>query len=487
VNFINLKKQYILYKIKLFNSIIYIMDSLKKLHEGTYGTIYENNTTSDIYKVSKHKDIDTSFIRELYFLQYLTNNPYVIQIKDVKIMEELNGNICSNLTNNSDKRRKQRRSCIVMEKMDYNLRDFVNECIEKKSKNVLKIMFKYIFIKLLYAVNELQTRHILHNDLKLINILINRHNVFRSDNEEDLLSFKLKICDFGLAIQTSYMDMDECICLGTVKYSAPEMVNDSVKKFYGFNEHRCNKYKQSLAMDLYSIGIIMAQILIKFCNIPNIDKMTQDTLHFHLENHKNIVDDFLPKTDNNYRILYNYLNEDPSKRIKIRNVFKVLLKDYENNNHMNNYVNNHINVNYSDYLKNNLPKYSKDNYQDFVKMLNKMNEYLIKHYNYSIEKLNYELQFNIYHMTYYLHFIHRISLSDSVKISIYWVLSIYHHRELSNFKKIIKSTKFTLKKNELEVRPLLMKYTKIIPISYFFKTIHIKPKTKQQLLMLMFK
>jgi len=495
----------------------YILSSypyLKKLHEGTYGIIYENTETNEIYKVSKHRDIDTSFIREIYFLKYLhqcspTAHKNIIALKNVLILDEIkNGNtfpsnplnsLNSNLIQSikivsqskSINKKKQKINlkiaCIVLEKMDCNLREFVLELIEKKkNKNVLKKIFQIIFIKLLEAVNELQSLNILHNDLKLINILINRKQVFNSDKDDDIMSFELKLCDFGLAIQTSFIDMKECICLGTVKYSAPEMANDSVRKFYGYTQGNQNKFEQSTQMDLYSIGVIMSQILFKFIGLQNIDKMTQETF-FNNFNSNKTNNNIISSDDNIYRIICNYLNEDPSKRIKIKNVLKVLKKD--NSLLLGGDIQQ---INYTEILKNNIPNFNKTKYDEFINLIKKINEYLIKHYDYHLDKLNFELQFNIFHMTYYLlnncNMINKkLTFPDCVKISIYWVFSIYHHRELSNFKKIIKNTKSILKRNEMECRPLLLNYTKVIPISYFFKTLQLKPKTKQQLLMLLFK
>jgi serine/threonine protein kinase len=494
----------------------YILNSypyLKKLHEGTYGIIYENTDTNEIYKVSKHRDIDTSFIREIYFLKYLyqispTACKHIIALKNVLILDEvkninnspsnplnsLNSNLIQSVKISQSKsinKKKQKINmkiaCIVLEKMDCNLREFIIEIIEKKKNiNVLKKIFQIIFIKLLEAVNELQSVNVLHNDLKLINILINRKQVFESNKDEDIMSFELKLCDFGLAIQTSYIDMKECICLGTVKYSAPEMANESVKKFYGYTQSNQNKFQQSTQMDLYSIGVIMSQILFKFMGLQNIDKITQETFlnNFNSSKTNNHI---VNSDDNIYRIICNYLNEDPSKRIKIKNVLKVLKKD-------NNYIfgGNIQQINYTEILKNNIPNFNKTKYDEFINLIKKINEYLIKHYDYHLDKFNFELQFNIFHITYYLlnncsTINKKLTFPDCVKISIYWVLSIYHHRELSNFKKIIKNTKSILKRNEMECRSLLMNYTKVIPISYFFKTLQLKPKTKQQLLMLMFK
>jgi len=508
--------------------------NLKKIHEGTYGIIYENGNTKDIYKVSKHKDIDTSFIREIYFLKYLYNSDttgtiknHVIELKNVITLEEVkkvsiknqnplsknplsnvslkSNNILSDMITKNNKSSKTntttlstkncgnkviRKSCMVLEKMDYNLKDFINEIMEKKSnKNSIKKLYKYIFIKLLQAVNELQNRYILHNDLKLINILVNKNKVFDSETNSDLMSFDLKLCDFGLAIQTSYMDMSECVCLGTVKYSAPEMANDSVRKFYGYNEP--NKFSQSISMDLYSVGIIMTQILFRFMDIPqNIDKITQDIFIKQFDTFNNSNKSIISRGDNIYNIIFNYLSEDPSKRVKIKNVLKLIYNEMSKDD-TKLIQGGNGNINYNDYLKINIPNFNKTKYDDFINMIKKINLYLTKHYNYHIDKLNFELQFNIYHLTYYL-LNHsstniKLSLSDCVKISIYWVLSIYHHRELSNFKKIIKNTKSLLKKNELECRNILANYTKIIPISHFFKTIQLKPKTKQQLLVLLFK
>ena len=90
---------------------------------------------------------------------------------------------------------------LVMEKMDCNLKNFV----QKKRKAKLKLkksLIKHIFRQIVEGVDYLHNKNIMHRDLKPQNILIN------------LKSVDIKIADFGLArhFQIPYKNMSREIC-----------------------------------------------------------------------------------------------------------------------------------------------------------------------------------------------------------------------------------------------------------------------------------
>ncbi|KAL1764088.1 sperm motility kinase W, partial [Sigmodon hispidus] len=79
------------------------------------------------------------------------------------------------------------------------------------------------------GVHYLHQRHIAHRDIKLENILIDRAG-------------KVKLCDFGLAIQFTEGQMLEEVC-GSLLYEAPEIL--------------ARKPYDGLAVDMWSLGVVL--------------------------------------------------------------------------------------------------------------------------------------------------------------------------------------------------------------------------------------
>lgn len=115
---------------------------------------------------------------------------------------------------------------IVMEYIEgRTLREYLSEKSSLESR-------QRIFAELLSAVSYLHKRGIIHNDLKLENILITR-----ADDT-------LKIIDFGLADKDAYYVWKTLGC--TQKYASPELRNQSKDI--------------DARSDIYSIGVIMREI-----------------------------------------------------------------------------------------------------------------------------------------------------------------------------------------------------------------------------------
>lgn len=456
---------------------------LQKIQEGSYGWIFTDK--NNVYKISKSKDLDCSMIRETYMLSYLKDSEYVVNFLGVipPCFGEKNFGFLVR------EKKVDRIQGIIIEKMDCNLKDFCCHIYEKYKDNVemLKLLYKKIFEKCLLAVYELQKYNILHNDLKLINILVSFKDKPEPDPE---LKFDLKLCDFGLAIQTSAFGLEEIICMGTCKYSAPEMRHKSVAKFYKI-PNQYDYFPQTLSMDLYSIGVIMCHVLSILTNNKPLEKITIDTFkstlaiedncNNHIFSFKDINGDVFLENEA-ICIILTLLNPDPNERKGARNCLKCP------------YFNNRIpRFKFVECMK----RYLKENTFSFDKELYIRFEERMFDLDYT--GLPFEIFLNIYHCMLQLkEFVENSNtttdtLSESstnktlipfnylFRISLAWVLSIYHHKENQRFKKMnnSKSDKNKFKKIEYIYRNYLPQI-KIIPFTSMFKACEIKNEIHRQ-------
>ncbi len=104
-----------------------------------------------------------------------------------------------------------------------------------------------LFIELVEGLQYLHKENIIHRDLKPSNILLK--NGFLNSNllERDYKRRFLKISDFGLLALHRFSQQTHSLDKGTPKYMAPEVI---------YNE------KYGFEADIYSIGVILTQLLI---------------------------------------------------------------------------------------------------------------------------------------------------------------------------------------------------------------------------------
>jgi serine/threonine protein kinase len=455
---------------------------IQKISEGTYGFIYCDK--NNVYKISKSKEWDCSMIRETYLLSFLKECNYI-----VKYMGCISPNIADKYFGFLIKDKLvERIEGIILERMDCNLKDY---CIHifnsyNDSPEILSNFFKKIFEKCLLGLYDIHKYYILHNDLKLINILISY-----KDKKEENYEFDLKFCDFGLGIQTSSFSMDDILCLGTCKYSAPEMRHKSVTKFY----KKKPQYPQSLNMDIYSIGVIVVHVLCLLTNKKPLEKVTSDTFMSLLDMKSGTTNpdyfysyegyEFL--NSDGVNVILSMLDDNPKERSTPRNCLKSpyfatkipRFKFVENTKQML--------VNYTYEFDGDL----------YLKFENKMKEW-------NFDTLPFEVYLNIFHCMLQIKYnienesenlssntdlamdnIHtnkqQLSFMQIFKLSIGWVLSIYHHRESQRYRKMIASSsdKTKFKKFEYKHRYLLEKI-RVVPFMAMFKNGEIKNEIHKQ-------
>ncbi|KAL0355033.1 UNVERIFIED_CONTAM: Cyclin-dependent kinase G-2 [Sesamum radiatum] len=191
---------------------------LNVISKGSHGIVYRarHKKTGDI--VALKQEIyglsRSATLREIATLTSLPRHPAIVKFKEVVVDD-------------------RDRVFIVMEHVENDLKRFMD--IRKQPLNLHEV--KCIMKQFLEGVRFLHSNGIMHRDLKPSNILINRKGV-------------LKICDFGLSEKfASECRRSYSPDVGTLGYKAPEIL-------VGGKTYSC-------AIDMWSVGCIMAELLLK--------------------------------------------------------------------------------------------------------------------------------------------------------------------------------------------------------------------------------
>jgi cell division cycle 2-like protein len=213
---------------------------LNKIDEGSYGIVFraQDKETGEIVAIKKIKlgkekeGFPITSIREINIL-FKLNHENLIKIKEV-----VYGSSIENVY-------------AVMEYMDYELKALINE----KSYVMTLAQIKCLMLQLLKGVENMHYNWILHRDLKTSNILLNKKGV-------------LKIGDFGLARKYGDPLRHFTKLVVTLWYRAPELLLN------------CEKY--STAIDMWSIGCIFAELILREPLLQGQDELDQLNKIFRL-------------------------------------------------------------------------------------------------------------------------------------------------------------------------------------------------------------
>lgn len=130
---------------------------------------------------------------------------------------------------------------IVMEKMDITLEQLLYS--KEESSLLMKVDKVHLALQCLLAVRELHSVDIVHRDIKPGNILLNLSDIYA-----------LKLCDFGSTKRNTTISTDSAKQGGTEMYISPERLETNDTKNFTF--------EQWIQCDVYSIGVVMAEVLI---------------------------------------------------------------------------------------------------------------------------------------------------------------------------------------------------------------------------------
>ncbi|KAH1131358.1 hypothetical protein J1N35_002736 [Gossypium stocksii] len=223
---------------------VYEYERLNKISEGTYGVVFRarDKKTGEIVALKKVKILDRRELEEFGFpltslreINILAsfNHPSIVKVKEVVVDDHDN-------------------VYMVMEYMEHDLKALMESMKWPFSTSDVKCLM----LQLLEGVKYLHDNWVLHRDLKTSNLLLSNQG-------------ELKICDFGMARQYGSPQKPYTTKVVTQWYRAPELLLGA--KTY------------STAVDMWSVGCIMAEMLAKqplFKGTSEIDQLRKifDTL-----------------------------------------------------------------------------------------------------------------------------------------------------------------------------------------------------------------
>ncbi|CAI9093253.1 OLC1v1028717C3 [Oldenlandia corymbosa var. corymbosa] len=196
-------------------------ERLNKIDEGTYGVVFRarDKKTGEIVALKKVKmekereGFPLTALREINILLSF-HHPSIVDVKEVVVGSSLDSIF------------------MVMEYMEHDLKALMESMKQPFSQSEVKCLM----LQLIGGVKYLHDNWVLHRDLKTSNILLNNRG-------------ELKICDFGLARQYGSPLKPYTQLVVTLWYRAPELL-------LGAKEY-------STAIDMWSLGCIMAELLAK--------------------------------------------------------------------------------------------------------------------------------------------------------------------------------------------------------------------------------
>ncbi|XVE56629.1 hypothetical protein DITRI_Ditri04bG0026000 [Diplodiscus trichospermus] len=223
---------------------VFEYEKLNKISEGTYGIVYraKDKKTGEIVALKKVKILDRRDLEEYGFpltslreINILASfhHPSIVKVKEVVVDDHDN-------------------VYMVMEYMEHDFKGLMDSMKQQFSTSDVKCLM----LQLLEGVKYLHDNWVLHRDLKTSNLLLNNQG-------------ELKICDFGMARQYGSPLKPYTTKVVTQWYRAPELL--------------LGAKKYSTAVDMWSVGCIMAELLAKeplFKGTSEIDQLRKifDTL-----------------------------------------------------------------------------------------------------------------------------------------------------------------------------------------------------------------
>ncbi|KAJ6375409.1 hypothetical protein OIU77_000399 [Salix suchowensis] len=205
---------------------VFEYERLNEINEGTYGKVYKarDKKTGEFVALKKVKmnvgrdkfleeyGFPLTSLREINILMSFDHHS-IVKVKEV-VMGDLDSVF------------------MVMEFMEHDLKGLMQSMKQPFSTSEVKCLM----LQLLEGVKYLHDNWVLHRDLKTSNLLFNNQG-------------ELKVCDFGMSRQYGSALKPYTSLVVTLWYRAPELL--------------LGAKKYSTAVDMWSVGCIMAEMLTK--------------------------------------------------------------------------------------------------------------------------------------------------------------------------------------------------------------------------------
>ncbi|KAL9434037.1 hypothetical protein AB3S75_028801 [Citrus x aurantiifolia] len=218
---------------------VFEFEKLNKISEGTYGIVYRarDKKSGEIVALKKVK---MNVGRKEDCLEY--GFP-ISSLREINILLSFD---CPSIVNVKEVAMDDHDSVyMVMEYMEHDLKWLMESMKQPFSTSEVKCLM----LQLLEGVKYLHDNWVLHRDLKTSNLLLNNQGV-------------LKICDFGMSRQYGSPLKPYTSLVVTLWYRAPELL--------------LGAKKYSTAVDMWSVGCIMAELLAKkplFSGTTEVDQI----------------------------------------------------------------------------------------------------------------------------------------------------------------------------------------------------------------------
>lgn len=127
--------------------------------------------------------------------------------------------------------------CHEDDEAQYLVTEYVKGCdllgkLKKRDDSMSESKLRLIMTQIVNGLKALHKQGIMHRDIKLENILVSKCTSGRRT---------YKICDFGVSMMVEGPDSFEELCIGTMRYMAPEMLENK-------------SYNQKI--DIWSLGVV---------------------------------------------------------------------------------------------------------------------------------------------------------------------------------------------------------------------------------------
>ena len=305
----------------------------KSLGKGAFGEVYITSKQGTQEKFATKK-IDKKFARNPKAKKYIDN--------EIKILKSIDH---ENIIKLYDQLETSQYYFLVTEYCNGGgLSDCLDYHINQYHKPFSEEVVQYLMRQIVSGIRYLHSKHILHRDIKLDNILV------KFDTEEDkqkknMLKAKVKIIDFGFA---RYLDPKE---LAFSTLGSPINMEPGILRKLNKMENSRN-YGYDEKADIWSLGTICYEMLIGHCTF---DASSMKELLSKVEAGNYLLPTSISKEAASF--LNGMLQYDPKQRLNAEKLYShhFLTKDYKSLTKMNlNNVQKHL---YGANLKINSKKY----------------------------------------------------------------------------------------------------------------------------------